>query len=43
LVAVYLVSLVKAFSNQEWEIPWLGKLARRQLALMDGTPAPPAT
>jgi uncharacterized membrane protein len=39
---VYLISLVKAFSNQEWEIPWLGKLARAQLEKMDGPPTRPA-
>jgi hypothetical protein len=26
---------VKAFSKQEWEIPFLGKIAREQLAKMD--------
>ena len=32
---VYIISIVKAFSNQEWEIPVLGKIARQQLARMD--------
>lgn len=38
---VYVICIVKAFSNQEWEIPWLGKLARKQLERTDGG-APPA-
>ena len=29
---VYVIAIVKAFSNQEWEIPVLGRLARKQLA-----------
>ena len=37
---VYLIAAVKAFSGQEWELPWLGKLARKQLAQTDGPPAP---
>jgi len=28
---VYLITIIKAFSNQEWEIPVLGPLARKQL------------
>ncbi|MGB8166171.1 MAG: hypothetical protein WCF18_01685 [Chthoniobacteraceae bacterium] len=39
---VYLICVVKAFSRQEWEIPWLGKLARKQLEQLDGAAAPPA-
>lgn len=39
---LYVVTVVKAFSNQEWEIPWLGKLARRQLDKLDGGATPPA-
>lgn len=39
---VYIICVVKAFSGQEWEIPWLGKLARKQLEHTDGPPAPPA-
>ena len=37
---VYVITVVKAFTRQEWEIPWLGKLARKQLAQTDdpGTP-----
>lgn len=31
-VAVWVISMIKAFSGQEWEIPALGKLARQQLA-----------
>ena len=29
---VWVISIIKAFSNKEWEIPYLGKLARKQLA-----------
>ena len=29
---VWVISIFKAFSNVEWEIPYLGKLARKQLA-----------
>ncbi len=36
---LYVISVVKAFSGQEWEIPYLGKLARKQLAQTDGPPA----
>jgi uncharacterized membrane protein len=39
---VYVICVMKAFSNQEWEIPWLGKLARKQLEQMDGPTATPA-
>lgn len=28
---VYVITIIKAFSNQEWEIPFLGPLARKQL------------
>ncbi len=31
-LAIWIVSIIKAFSNTEWEIPYLGKLARKQLA-----------
>lgn len=37
---VYIITIVKAFSNVEWEIPWLGKLARRQLAEMESRQGP---
>lgn len=40
---VYVICVVKAFSNQEWEIPWLGKLARKQLDQTDGPSTPSAT
>ncbi len=33
---VYLICIVKAFTNQTWEIPWLGKIARRWLSRADG-------
>ena len=39
---VWVIGMVKAFSGKEWEIPWLGKLARQQLAKMDGETPPPA-
>lgn len=42
-LVAYVVSVIKAFSGQEWEIPWLGKLARKQLDDMDLRMAPPAT
>jgi uncharacterized membrane protein len=38
---VYVICVVKAFSGQEWEIPWLGRLARAQLRQTDGPPTPP--
>ena len=39
---VYVIGIVKAFTGKEWEIPWLGKLARQQLARIDGASPPPA-
>lgn len=41
VLIAYIISLVKAFSGQEWEIPILGKFARAQLAKMT-PPVPPA-
>jgi uncharacterized membrane protein len=38
---VYVIGAVNAFSRREWEVPWLGKLARQQLARMDAA-TPPA-
>ena len=32
-VAVYLILIFKSISGKEWEIPYLGALARRQLAV----------
>lgn len=29
---IWIITIIKAFSNLEWEIPYLGKLARKQLA-----------
>ena len=29
---IYIITLVKSFSGIEWEIPYLGPLARKQLA-----------
>ena len=31
-IAVYLIVIVQAFRGKEWQIPYLGKLARRQTA-----------
>jgi uncharacterized membrane protein len=31
-VAIYLITILKSISGKEWEIPYLGKLARQQLA-----------
>jgi len=31
-VLVWLMTVFKAFSGKEWEIPYLGKIAREQLA-----------
>jgi uncharacterized membrane protein len=31
-VAIYLITIIKSISGKEWEIPYLGKLAREQLA-----------
>ena len=36
-MVAWVISIIKAFSNVEWEIPYLGKLARKQL----GTAQPP--
>ena len=41
-LAVWIIGIVKAFSGKEWEIPWLGALARKQLAQTDGGATPPA-
>lgn len=30
-LVIYIIQIVKAFSNQEWEIPYLGPIARKQL------------
>lgn len=31
-LVVYVIAMVKAFSGIEWEIPYLGRMARQQLA-----------
>ena len=31
-LVVWIITIIKAFANVEWEIPFLGKLARKQLA-----------
>jgi uncharacterized membrane protein len=31
-VAIYLITILKSITGKEWEIPYLGKLAREQLA-----------
>jgi uncharacterized membrane protein len=36
--AVWIVTIVKAFSGKEWEIPYIGKIAREQLARVPTTP-----
>lgn len=33
-LAVSIITIVKAYTNREWEIPYLGKIARQQLARM---------
>ena len=38
----YVITVVKAFSNEAWEIPWLGKLARIQLERLDAKNPPAA-
>jgi uncharacterized membrane protein len=38
IFVAWVVTIVKAYSGKEWEIPFLGKLARQQLA---GGPAKP--
>lgn len=32
VLVIWVITIVKAYSNVEWEIPYLGKLARKQLA-----------
>ena len=39
---VYVIAIVNAFSNKEWEIPVLGPLARKQLASGPTGPVGPA-
>ena len=34
LLIVWIVMLVKAFNGKEWEVPFLGKLARQQLNVL---------
>ena len=41
-LAVWVIGIVKAFSGKECEIPWLGALARKQLAQKDDGATPPA-
>jgi uncharacterized membrane protein len=36
-LCVWAFAVYKAFNNKEWEIPYLGKLARQQLAKMEST------
>lgn len=33
-LVIYIVQIVKAFSGVEWEIPYLGSFARRQITLL---------
>jgi uncharacterized membrane protein len=37
IFVAWVVMVIKAFTNKEWEIPYLGKLARQQLAKMNPT------
>jgi uncharacterized membrane protein len=37
IFVVWVMMVFKAFTNKEWEIPYLGKLARQQLAKMTPT------
>jgi len=37
LFVAWVVMVIKAFQNKEWEIPYLGSLARQQLAKMTPT------
>lgn len=39
-LVLYILCIIKAFTGKEWEIPWLGKIARVQLARMDRTDVP---
>jgi len=32
MFVIWIITMVKAFSGKEWEIPWVGKLARKHLA-----------
>ncbi len=32
MFAIWIITIIKAFTNKEWEIPIIGKLARKQLA-----------
>ena len=32
ILIVWVITIIKAFSNKEWDIPYLGRLARKQLA-----------
>lgn len=41
-VVVYFICVIKAFSDETWEIPWVGKFARRFLAGADSGEQPPA-
>lgn len=40
MLAVWVMTIFQAFSGKEWEIPYLGKIARQQLAKMPATPQP---
>lgn len=43
--ALWIVMIVKAFTSKEWEVPYVGKIAREQLARMaasEGTPPTPS-
>lgn len=36
---IWIFHIFKAFSGQEYSLPWVGKIAREQLAKMGGPPA----
>ncbi len=37
LFVAWVITVIKAYQNKEWEIPYLGSLARQQLAKMTPT------
>ncbi len=41
--ALWIVMIVKAFTNKEWEVPYVGKIAREQLAKMAASASSPST
>jgi uncharacterized membrane protein len=39
ILLIWVYHVFKAFSGQEYSLPWIGKIAREQLAKMGGPPA----